>query len=352
MAKYSSAQLKDMETRELRKLAQSMKIKVLGKRNPDLVREVLKKQAIASGKNTPADPTAASKKGARKVSALQQRRDKASLKASSAEEVEEEEEAVEEAAPAPRRRGRPPKNKVAETAPAAEAEGLGMLKGDITKLANKVVVLEGQMKQVVALLSEMAPVCDVDLPSEWLTESEKKKAPKSKRAKKEPVEVEEDEEDEEEVASDEDDDADDDDDDDEVEVDADDDDEDGEVVNITAEDLEGASLLRLREIAVMINEEVEDSVIDESIKSSKVLRAKIHEFLEENAEKEVDGEEAPTSSKPDWVEVGVAVNAKYDNEWYEGVIEELDVDKGLALIAFESDDSEATFRFKDLKPLD
>jgi hypothetical protein len=326
--KHSKEELSKLLFPELRKLARKFGISPAGKQPPDLRREILKKQAKAGGKGTAADP----------VKTTKGKKEPSMAKASKA------------------------KKKAAEE-----------------------VSDEDKLNALVVFAAEVAESLELDLPAALQSEASDDDEEEADEADEDEEEADEEESDDEEAedeeeesdeeeeeeadeeAEDEDEDDEeeekpkkgkakakkskaDDEDDDDDEEEADEEDEDvEEEVTITSEELDEAGLPKLKEIGEAINESTGKETIDVSIGSARILRKRIKEFLEKNADTEV--EEAPTKSSkaPQWVKKGVKCKAKYEGSWFKVRVES--VGKMHATCYFDEDESEAEVPFEDLKQL-
>jgi hypothetical protein len=315
--------LKKLLFPELRKLARKLGIKPAGKQPADLIREILKKQAKAGGKGTAADPakTTKRKKGTRMA-------------------------------------------KTSKTKKKAAAE-------DVSD--------EDKLSALIVFAAEVADQLELELPAALQSESSDEEEDEDEEADEEADDEDEgeesdeaedeDEEADEEAEDEDDEEADEEDededekpskgkkgkkksksDDDEDEDDEDEDDEESEEeVTITSEELDEASLSKLKEMGEAINESTGKESIDVSLGSARILRKRIKEFLEKNAESEVEETPKKGAKAPSWLKKGVKCKAKYEGEWFKVRVEK--IGKSMATCYFDFDESEAEVPLEDLKPL-
>jgi Rho termination factor, N-terminal domain len=309
--KHTKDQLTEMEMADLRKVAKAMKVNPAGKRAPDLIREILKKQANAAGKGTAADPKSG-KKGPTKA--------KARVVEDDVDDSDEDEEEEEEVATKKKTASKTPAKKTA--AAAKKSKG-----GELDT--------EEKLEAILGVLTKVAEFCEIDMPESLGGESS--------GDDEEAEEEEEEESEEEEEEADEEDSA---------EEEEEESEEEEEEQEIDEEVVKKASLEQLQEIAQQINDTY-DAQIDATITSRQVLRQQIIKFIRENEETENEVEEEDEPKKgdgaPDWLEEGAKVEGLYDGDWYKGEVTE--VGKKSVSVYFEDDDSTAELKFKEVRQL-
>jgi hypothetical protein len=355
---HTKEKLTAMKFTELRGIAKDLKINPAGKGQAQLVREILKKQAMSEGKGTAADPKPkGAVKGAATATAT------AKPKAPPADEDDEEEE--EDDAP-------PPK-KAAKTEPAEKPLTRADVEAMIKTALSAVEDLAGDVAALVGALNEARAEVGLDPigAGKPVVKGHKGVLNAAKGAKAPPAVDEDDEEEEEEEEEEEDDapppkkgkakapTAEDDEEEEEEEEDEpeDDDEEEGEVLDISAEELASANLDRLQEIAETINEAAGEVAIEyDGVKSPRILRDSIREYLAKNAEKVVEdepvskGKSKKASSVPEHIRVGAKVRTEIEGEGMQnGVVSAIDEDEETATLDFD-DDTEAIVAFGDILP--
>lgn len=319
---HTQNSLKALDTDSLKAVAREWGVPTGGRQRPELIRHILKVQANSLGKSTPADP-----KSGHNRRGLRPRRPVSTNPLT----VEDGDEEI----------AMPIKTKSKSSKSATSKKIERSLEDLYEKLLEnnrllKAIAEEAGVKAKVSKAAKEEEEEEEEDDEEEVAEEEEEEESEDEE---EEEESDDEEEEEEEVAEDEE----------EEEEEEEDEEEEGKDLRINVDEVKKADFTDLKRIGKEINKVEGKRVIDVTATNRTVLRNQILEYLSNNAETEEEEDDEPKkgSGTPGWLKKGAKVKAKFEDDWYLGVITA--VGSKRATVAFDEDNSEADIPFADIK---